>query len=87
MSEQQSSFKASKELLDLRKREILLVKMKEYETAEKMKKKADQLEYEEKFKHDIWTGEKINRTESVLKKKHRQGMEALLGRIQRDRRE
>ena len=53
MSEQQSSFKASKELLDLRKREILLVKMKEYETAEKMKKKADQLEYEEKFKHDI----------------------------------
>ena len=73
--------------MDLRKREELLRKLKNEEEAEQLKKKGDVIESEELFKHDIATAEKIYKVEQVVKKKHKQQMQALLARIQRDRRE
>lgn len=60
--------KFSKELLELRKREQMLVKQKLYEEAERTKRRADQLEEWEKARNDAIVQQIVDKKEQKLRK-------------------
>lgn len=79
--------KLSKTLLEMRKKEQTLVKLKKYQEAEAVKGKTDQMEMTEKAKLEKDIEAQIGKREGKLKNKHQLAMSALLKRIQRDRNE
>jgi len=85
--EERAKLKFSKNLLELRQKEQLLVKMKQYEEAEKVKSKADTIEGYEKEAHEEKFTDIIEKKEEQLRKQQQLSLSALLKRIQRDRSE
>jgi hypothetical protein len=79
--------KHSKELLELRKRQAALVRMKKYEEAEDVKGNADQLEEWEDSKIEGEVRDVVERKVGQLRRQHQLALAALLKRIQRDRNE
>lgn len=79
--------KFSKDLLELRHKESLLVKMKKYDEADKVKVKADILEEFERQKMEAEMASTIEKKEAKLRHQQQLALAALLKRIQRDRNE
>jgi hypothetical protein len=79
--------KHSKALLEIRKKEQTLVRLKKYDEAETVKAKGDQLEANERQKMDGSMDEQIAKFEAKYRKQQQQALAALLKRIQRDRNE
>lgn len=80
-------YKVSREVLDLRKREALLVKVRKYEDAEKIKEKADLQDSKERHKFLEKMEHTLKLKESRIRNQHQLALAALLKRIQRDRNE
>lgn len=74
-------FKFSKDLLELRNKEAMLVKLKRYEEAEKIKMKADLLEQFERNKIDADMQSIIEKKEAKLRHDQQLALAALLKRI------
>lgn len=87
VKEAKSKMKPSKELLELRKKQQTLARQKQYEEADIVKRKADQLEEWEKNKNEALVQQIVEKQEKKLKKQQQQALAALLKRIQRDRNE
>ncbi len=85
--EMNERYKQSRDVLDLRKREALLVKVRKYEDAEKIKEKADALDAKERKKFQEKMGANLRLKESRIRNQHQLALAALLKRIQRDRNE
>lgn len=79
--------KYSKALLEARKKEQTLVRLKKYEEAEVAKSKADKLEQGEKQKIDQAVEEQIAKKEAKILNQQQLAISVLLKRIQRDRNE
>ncbi|CAK0904012.1 unnamed protein product [Prorocentrum cordatum] len=77
--------KASRELLELRRKQEALAKMGKYEEAFKIKEDADQLEEWELARQASQVGESARRQEQRLRQQQSKALAALLKRIQRDR--
>jgi hypothetical protein len=77
--------KASRELLELRRKQECLAKMGKYEDAYKVKEAADQLEEWELARQAAQVGESVRRQEQRLRQQQSKALAALLKRIQRDR--
>jgi hypothetical protein len=86
-AEAQKKVKHSKELLALRQKQQTLAKQKNYEEAEKIKEKADQLEGVEDEKNETIVKRIIETKEKKLRQQQQAALAALLKRIQRDRSE
>ena len=87
VKEARSKMKPSKELLELRKKQQTLARQKQYEEADLVKRKADQLEEWEKNKNEALVQQIVEKNERKLRKQQQQALAALLKRIQRDRNE
>ena len=83
----QKKVKHSKELLELRQKQLTLAKQKAYEEAEKIKAKADQLESLEDEKNEAIVRLVIENKEKKLRQQQQMALSALLKRIERDRNE
>ena len=81
------TMKYSKALLEARKKEQTLVKLKKYEEADAVKAKADKLEASERTKIDQMIEERIEKKEAKIKGQQQLTLSVLLKRIQRDRNE
>ena len=79
--------KHSKVLLEGRKKEQTLVKLKKYDEADEVKKKIDLLEIQEKQRMENELQDQIEKKESKIKNQQQLAISALLKRIQRDRNE
>ena len=79
--------KHSKELLELRQKEQKLVKQRQYEEAQVVRGKADELEAWENAKNEAKIQKIISKNEKLLRKQQEQALAVLLKRIQRDRME
>ncbi len=79
--------KFSKTLLEMRKKEQTLVKLKKYEEAEAVQAKANQMEQQEKHKLDVAMQDQLAKRETKIKNQQQLVLAALLKRIQRDRNE
>ena len=79
--------KFSKALLELRKKEQTLVRLKKYDEAEVVKSKADLLEQKERQKLEQDAQDIIAKREIKIKNQQQLALSALLKRIQRDRNE
>jgi hypothetical protein len=79
--------KYSKALLEARKKEQTLVRLKKYDEAELAKAKADKLEMGEKQKIDQQIEEQIAKKEAKILNQQQLAISVLLKRIQRDRNE
>lgn len=79
--------KYSKALLEARKKEQTLVRLKKYDEAESVKQKADLMEQHERMKLDGELEDVIARRETKIKNQQQLALSALLKRIQRDRNE
>ncbi|EAS05998.2 EF hand protein (macronuclear) [Tetrahymena thermophila SB210] len=80
-----SKIKYSKQLIEMRHKEKILVKLKQYNDAEKIKQKADSIEDYERKQKEAEIEEKIEMKVSILRKNQSQVLQALLKRIQADR--
>jgi len=85
MDEQPMRVKCSRELLELRRKQEALAKLGKYEDAWKVKEEGDQLEQWEQARSRSMVNESAKRQESRLSTQHRNALQALLKRIQRDR--
>ena len=85
--EAQKRVKHSKELLELRQKQMVLAKLKTYEEAEKIKEKADGLERIEDEMNEATVRRIIEAKEKKLRQQQQLALAALLKRIQRDRNE
>jgi len=79
------TFKSSSQLLELRKKEANLAKMKKYSEAEKIQMQADGLEQVEKYNNEKQIGEIIEKKIIALRRQQQRGLTVLLKRIQKDR--
>ncbi len=79
--------KYSKSVLEARKKEQTLVRLKKYDEAEEVKRKADQLEIREKQRMELELTEQMEKKEVKIKNQQQLAISALLKRIQRDRNE
>ncbi|KAL4441556.1 hypothetical protein ABPG74_021488 [Tetrahymena malaccensis] len=77
--------KFSKHLLDLRYKEQMLVKLKNYPEAEKIKIKADQLEEIEKQQYEIQMQETVENKVNTLRKQQEIALQGLIHKIEQDR--
>jgi Ca2+-binding EF-hand superfamily protein len=84
-SELAFTFKSSSQLLELRKKEVNLAKMKKYSEAEKIQMQADTLEQVEKYNNERQIAEIIEKKILALRKQQQRGLTVLLKRIQKDR--
>ena len=85
--EMKIKMKYSKALLEARKKEQTLVRLKKYDEAESVKNKADQLEMKERQKMDQDMQDQLAKRETKIKGQQQLALSALLKRIQRDRNE
>ena len=79
--------KSSSVLLEMRKKEQALARLKKYEEAELIKAKADELELRERQKLELYNLEQLEKKETKIRNFHQLTTAALLKRIQRDRNE
>jgi len=79
--------KYSKAVLEARKKEQTLVRLKKYDEAEEVKRKADILEISEKQKMEFELQDQMGKKEAKIKNQQQLAISALLKRIQRDRNE
>jgi len=77
--------KASRELLESRRKQEALAKMGKYEEAFKLKENGDQLEEWELARQASQVNESVRRQEQRLRQQQSKALAALLRRIQRDR--
>lgn len=82
---QPSKVKASRELLELRRKQEALAKLGKYEEAYKVKESADQLEEWELARSASILNDSVRRQEQRLRQQQSKALAALLKRIQRDR--
>lgn len=83
----QSYIKPSKRVLDLRVKEKIAVKQREYSEAEKIKNLANRLESKEKQVKTDEISERIKKRKEVLQKHQQLALLAHLKRIEQDRNE
>ena len=77
--------KFSKMLLEMRKKEQTLVKLRKYEEADGVKQKADQMETKERQKLEQDMQDQMGKRETKIRNLQQLALAALLKRIQRDR--
>ena len=74
-------FKYSREVLELRKKEQVLVKLKQYDEANGIKRKAEVLEAYEREKLQSEIQAAIEKKEAAFKRSQQNALTALLNRI------
>mmetsp|Transcript_9482 Transcript_9482/g.10416 ORF Transcript_9482/g.10416 Transcript_9482/m.10416 type:complete len:313 (+) Transcript_9482:113-1051(+) len=82
-----AKMKYSKELLELRRKQKVLAKLRQYEDADKVKAQGDALEEWERAKHEAEIQDTLQKKETKLRQQQQMALSALLKRIQRDRNE
>jgi len=79
------SYKQSKQLIELRQKQVALAKMKKYNEAEKVQAQADALENWERSNKESGVEENIEKKTMTLRKQQQMALNVLLKRIQKDR--